>query len=295
MGPIHEPIELSDGYRVHARWWLPDSPIGAVLYLHGIESHGGWFEASASRLAATGFAVLLPDRRGSGANRRDRGHARSAGRLLADVAEHIALLESRVSGRAVHLLGVRGGGKLAAAYAARGLGQIGSLTLIAPGLFPQVDLPTAEKLRVGLAAVFASRRQFAIPLEDPSLVTGNPERITFIGTDSLRLRSATGGLLLASWQLDRLARRLAGRRMDVPVHLFLAEHDRIIHNEPTRAFVRSLADADRVITEYRGASHTLEFEPDPEPFLADLLRWLQHAEQVCPRPQAGARPCCLKS
>lgn len=290
MGPIHEPVELSDGYRAHARWWLPDSPIGAVLYLHGIESHGGWFEASASRLAAAGFAVLLPDRRGSGANRHDRGHARSAGRLLADVAEQIGLLESRVSARAVHLLGVSWGGKLAAAYAARGLGRIASLTLIAPGLFPRVDLPAAQKLRVGLAAVFASQTTFAIPLEDPNLFTRNPERITFIGSDSLRLRSATAGLLFASWKLDRLARRLAGRRMDVPVHLFLAEHDRIIHNEPTRAFVRSLADADRAITEYRRASHTLEFEPDREPFLADLVRWLEHAERASGSPQAGATP-----
>lgn len=295
MGPIHEPIELSDGYRAHARWWLPDSPIGAALYLHGIESHGGWFEASASRLAAAGFAVLLPDRRGSGANRHDRGHARSAGRLLADVAEHVALLQSRASARAVHLLGVSWGGKLAAAYAARGSGRIASLTLITPGLFPQVDLPAAQKLRVGLAAVFASQTTFAIPLEDPSLFTHNPERITFIGADSLRLRSATAGLLLASWRLDRLARRLAGRRMDVPVHLFLAERDRIIHNEPTRAFIRSLADTDRAITEYRGASHTLEFEPDPEPFLADLVRWLQHAERACGSNQAGVDPCSQMS
>ncbi|HUW84494.1 MAG TPA: alpha/beta fold hydrolase [Phycisphaerae bacterium] len=294
MGLIHEPIELSDGYRAHARWWLPDSPLGAVLYLHGIESHGGWFEASASRLAGAGFAVLLPDRRGSGANRQDRGHARSAGRLLADVEEQLAIVQSRASVKRVHLAGVSWGGKLAAAYAARGSGQIASLTLIAPGLFPQVDLPAAQKLRVGLAAVFASQTTFAIPLEDPSLFTGNPERITFIGTDPLRLRSATAGLLLASWKLDRLARRLAWRRVDVPVHLFLAEHDRIIHNEPTRMFVRSLSDADRVITEYRRASHTLEFEAAPEPFLADLVRWLEHAEQACGSPQAGARPCCQK-
>jgi len=295
MGPIHEPIELSDGYRAHARWWLPDSPLGAVLYLHGIESHGGWFEASASRLAGAGFAVLLPDRRGSGANRQDRGHARSASRLLADVDEQLRLVQSRVSVRRVHVVGVSWGGKLATAYTARGAGGIASLTLIGPGLFPRVDLPAAQKLRVGLAAVFASETPFAIPLEDPSLFTHNPERIAFIRTDSLRLRSATAGLLLASWQLDRRARGLAGRRIDVPVHLFLAEHDRIIHNEPTRAFVRSLGDADRVITEYRGASHTLEFEPDPEPFLADLVRWLQRAEQACSSPRAGATPCSQMS
>jgi hypothetical protein len=40
----------------------------ALLYLHGIESHGGWFLAAAEGLAERGATTYLLDRRGSGLN-----------------------------------------------------------------------------------------------------------------------------------------------------------------------------------------------------------------------------------
>ena len=69
--------------------------------------------------------------------------------------------------------------------------------------------------------------------------------------------------------------RFIVRRIQLPVLLLLAEHDRIIDNARTRAFVERVFVGDREIHEYAGAHHTLEFEPDPEPFLADLLSWLE--------------------
>jgi alpha-beta hydrolase superfamily lysophospholipase len=287
MVPTCDSIELSDGYSVHVRWWLPDSPIGGVLYLHGIESHGGWFEGSASRLAEAGFAVLLPDRRGSGRNKRDRGHAPSAGRLLADVCELSDALARRAAGRRPHLLGVSWGGKLTLAAVEFSPDRFGSLTLVAPGLFPLVDLAAADKLRVAVSAVLARGRKFAIPLGDAELFTRNPERVRFIQGDPLRLQQATASLLLASWFLDRRARCLQRAVLRRPVHLFLAENDRIIENERTRRFVRSLTGSERSITEYRGASHTLEFEPDAEPFFADLVSWLQEANRSAEVSEQG--------
>lgn len=77
----HSPPEfhswtMSDGYVLHGRLWHPAGIArdGAILYLHGIQSHGGWFEWSASLLAHLGYPVLLPDRRGSGLNRPARRH-----------------------------------------------------------------------------------------------------------------------------------------------------------------------------------------------------------------------------
>jgi len=279
MGPSHDSIELSDGYRVHVRWWLPSAPVGGVVYLHGIESHGGWFEGSASRLAEGGFAVLLPDRRGSGCNRVDRGDAPSAGRLVLDVRELAEALRGRLADRKVHLLGVSWGGKLALAAISCAPDAFASLTLVAPGLFPRLDLPVMDKLRVAVSAVVARRRRFPIPLHDPQLFTSNPERVRFIGDDPLRLQEATASLLVASWWLDRRARRLGATKLPGPIHLFLAGQDRIIYNDPTRRLVRELTGTDRAITEYESAWHTLEFEPDPEPFFGDLVAWIGTANQ----------------
>ena len=103
-------IRFSDQYEAYARWWQPVRPRGAVLYLHGIQSHGLWFEASARRLAEAGFAVLLPDRRGSGRNDADRGHLPSAKRLLADLADCLNEIHVRTGFTRAHLVGVSWGG-----------------------------------------------------------------------------------------------------------------------------------------------------------------------------------------
>ena len=70
-------LEMSDGYSIRSRWWPGSGDGVSVVYLHGIQSHGEWFLGTASRLAASGAAVLLPDRRGSGLNREARRHAPS--------------------------------------------------------------------------------------------------------------------------------------------------------------------------------------------------------------------------
>ncbi|HSA29439.1 MAG TPA: alpha/beta fold hydrolase, partial [Phycisphaerae bacterium] len=132
-------IRYADLYEAHARLWHPRETRGAVLYLHGIQSHGLWFETSAQRLAEAGYAVLLPDRRGSGRNEIERGHTPSAWRLLRDAAEGMDELHIRTRLSRFHVVGVSWGGKLALALYRYLPARVTSLALIAPGLFPKVD------------------------------------------------------------------------------------------------------------------------------------------------------------
>ena len=263
-------LEMSDGYRAWARWWRPDSRQGVVVYLHGIQSHGAWFTGSGSYLAAHGLSVLMPDRRGSGRNGLDRGHAASARRLVEDVVETIRWAIRAGGHNRVHLVGVSWGGKLAVVAQQAAPQSVSSLALVAPGLFSKVDVSWPGKLAIGWSGLVRPRRHFDIPLNDPELFTANPERIRFIREDSLRLRTATASFLIASRRLDLAARR-AGRGAETGLNLFLAEHDDIIDNERTRAWVRELPWPRRRITQYHGAHHTLEFETAPEKFFGDLL------------------------
>jgi alpha-beta hydrolase superfamily lysophospholipase len=244
------------------------------LYLHGIQSHGKWFLGSARRLAEAGFAVLLPDRRGSGRNEVDRGHAASAKILLRDVADCLDELHVRTGFDRFHLLGISWGGKLALASMRQVASRVVSLTLVAPGLFPRVDLSVGQKVRVGLSALGSGRALFDIPLADPALFTGNPEGQRFIRDDPLALRQVTASFLVASRQLDGYAQALAGATA-CPLHLLLAGEDRIIDNAQTERFIFGLNWPARTITQYDHAGHTLEFEPDPEPYFADLVAWLE--------------------
>ncbi|HSW44982.1 MAG TPA: alpha/beta fold hydrolase, partial [Phycisphaerae bacterium] len=233
-------IRFSDQYEAYARWWRPAEPRGAVLYLHGIQSHGLWFEASARRLADAGFAVLLPDRRGSGRNDAERGHLPSARRLLTDLSECLNEMHVRTGFTRFHLVGVSWGGKLALAMFRDQPARIAGISLVAPGLFSRVDLPLAQKIRVVWSAVTRSAALFPIPLQDPALFTANPRWQAFIHRDNLSLRLVTSAFLRASRRLNHDALAVAKMTEHCPLRLFLAEHDRIIDNHETREFVRSL-------------------------------------------------------
>lgn len=264
-------LTLPDAYPAKARWWPGEPDAASVLYLHGIQSHGGWFERSASCLAQAGFNVLLPDRRGSGLNQQDRGHADSVRQLISDLDTAVDFVQAHAGPAAVHLVGVSWAGKLAVAYTRRRPTRIASLTLVAPGLFSRVDLTFGEKLRVAVSAVAQRRRRFEIPLNDPRLFTAQPDAQDFIARDPLRLLEATASFFKVSRLLDISAQNWRGGNFDRPLHCFLAEHDAIIDNHATRTFIRRLYWPRRQITEYAGAWHTLEFEPASCSYVSDLV------------------------
>src|SRR3954471_14174166 len=104
----------SDGYPIHAASWPTSGPPrGRVVVLHGVQSHGGWYHRLGRTLAGSGYEAHFPDRRGSGANRLDRGHTPSTGRLLADISEYLATLRGKQPAAPIALAGISWGGKLA--------------------------------------------------------------------------------------------------------------------------------------------------------------------------------------
>ena len=172
----------------------------------------------------------------------------------------------------IHLVGVSWGGKLALAAAMQQAEDIDRLVLVAPGLFPQVDLPVGQKVLVGTAALLRPRKLFQVPLNEPELFTDNPVRQAYIRDDPLRLRQATARFLFASRMLDVQVRRHAGRReWPFAVTFMLAGRERIVDNERTKRFAHSLRCRQVTVVEHAEAAHTLEFEPDPKAYYDDLV------------------------
>jgi acylglycerol lipase len=284
--PRAEVRTATDGYPAHVLVWPAEGAVRArVVVLHGVQSHGGWYHGLGRTLAAAGYESYFPDRRGSGANALDRGHARSARRLIDDVAELLASLRAADPTTPVALAGISWGGKTAVVTAARHPGLVDLLALICPGLEPRVGVPPAEKLRVALAFVANRRKTFPIPLSDPALFTASPEGQAFIASDGLGLREATAALLGASVVLDAMVRR-APPKVRQPVLLMLAGQDRIVDNARTLAYARRLATRDLQVIEYPEGHHTLEFEPDPSRYARDLAAWLDRRTPAG-RPVSG--------
>jgi len=289
MEPTDATYAGADGTPLPMRIWRPERLRAALVYLHGIQSHSRWYEASSRRLSESGVAVYQIERRGSGMDAaHERGHVDGAEVWLADVALAAERARDETGVAGVHLLGVSWGGKLAVASAAERPDLYKSLILAAPGIVPRVDVHLMTKVHVAKClALGRDRERFPIPLADPNLFTENPERIRYIAEDPLSLREVTARFLYESRRLDRMVRRAAGE-VRMPVFLALAERDRIIDNRATRGRVARLGAPRHRIIEYAGASHTLEFEPDPEPFFRDLVAWIDEVETAeHPSPPPG--------
>ncbi len=97
----------ADGYPIHvAVWPTVEQPTARVVVLHGVQSHGGWYHRLGRTLAEAGYEAHFPDRRGSGANRRDRGHTPSTRRLLDDQREYLQSLKDEAPGLPTALAGI---------------------------------------------------------------------------------------------------------------------------------------------------------------------------------------------
>src|SRR5262249_47100915 len=149
----------SDGYPLHVAVWRPSRPVkGLVVVLHGVQSHSGWYQNLGRTLATSGYLATFPDRRGSGANRADRGHARTAGRLVRDLLEWVRGLRAENPGVPAGAAGISWGGKLAVIAAARHPELVDALALICPGLQPRVGVSGKEKLQIAWSFLTNPRR-----------------------------------------------------------------------------------------------------------------------------------------
>jgi alpha-beta hydrolase superfamily lysophospholipase len=253
-------------------WDVSSPPLARVVFLHGITSHGGWYDRSCAYLAGRDIEVHFLDRRGSGLNADRPGDIDRWTTWIDDVAAYLEQLRGELP---VVLCGISWGGKLAAAVARRHPGLLQALGLICPGLYsphePGVLKRTA--LRAPAPARFRQRRRLEIPLRHPSLFTDGRDARKFIAEDPLSLRQITWRFAGEDRLLTRYARQ-AAPFLHMPLLLMLAGRDRIVDNRRTRGFFHRTGAVSRTLIEYPHAAHTLEFEPDPAAYFADLTDWI---------------------
>lgn len=241
----------------------------ALVYLHGIESHGEWFCDVAAELAARGTAVYLLDRRGAGLNTENRGDCRHYQILVDDMVKFIDLIQPRH--KFIHLAGHSWGGKFALYFAVRRQFLIDSLILIAPGIATKVDLGAPTKFRLALALMLKRNPRYATPIKT-EMFTRDAAALEYIARDPMRLTSATARFYFNSFLMDRyLAQNSDGLRL--PVKLFLAGRDEVIDNDGVREAAARFHSRKCEITEYEDAAHCLLFEK-PKQLTADLAAWL---------------------
>jgi acylglycerol lipase len=246
----------------------------ALVYLHGIESHGGWFAKAATLLRDRGYAVYCLDRRGSGINRENRGfvsgHVDSYQTLLVDIRAFVEPLRERYD--SIFLLGVSWGGKLALGYALTDPENIRGIVLITPGIRALVDASLFTKIKILLYSQIHPTEPIPIPIET-EMFTTTPEHYEFIQRDPLRLKYATAGFFFESHRFDGyIDERIAN--LYLPVQVFLAGKDTIIDNEGVRRVLQKGSQEHMAILTYEDQTHSIQLD-STERMIQDIVDWLR--------------------
>ncbi|MEZ6122828.1 MAG: alpha/beta fold hydrolase [Planctomycetaceae bacterium] len=272
-------IEMSDGRQLAVRCYpasgdFQNAARGIVVCLHGIQSHSGWYGYSSQRMAEAGFHVYCADRRGSGLNTEDRGHADHGLRLIHDVRQLVDTVREEHSGMDVTLLGLSWGGKTAAALAALFPDRLQQLVLLSPGLQQKIRPTRWQNFLLSAARRHdVTRYRARLPLDDPALFTSSISDQDRIRRDGLSLKAVTTGLLNSGRDLDEILRK-DSHRIRHRTLLMLAGYDRIVDNDGVRREVCRFSSNDLTIVRYSDATHTLEFEPNRDQIVTDLVNWL---------------------
>jgi acylglycerol lipase len=148
-----EALQMPDGARLPLRTWRPDgAPRGVVLALHGFNDTAENFLHEGGRLLARGgLLVYAYDQRGFGRSP-GRGFWPGTESLLADLDAATRLIAARHPGLPLFRLGESMGGAVLLVAGARGAQpEVAGDILLAPGLWPESEVPAPARLALRVA------------------------------------------------------------------------------------------------------------------------------------------------
>lgn len=263
-----------EGKELYYRSWKSDKAVSpCLIFIHGIESHSGWFSEIGEKLSGLGVEVYALDRRGSGLNKEGRGDLSDFRLLIQDLDDFLS--QEKFKEREYILVGLCWGAKTALHFFLSYPEKVSRIIFITPGFKTRLSVPFLKTIEWLLAMAFAPQRYLSLPIK-PEMFTLEKEYLERIRGDKLRLRRITASFFRENLRLARAINRLEPKKraFAVPAILFLAEKDEILDNSAVVMFLKKYFKNLRVIS-YPDSRHGLFFEPKKEELVADLVNWVK--------------------
>lgn len=252
-------LQVSDGLTLNGCVWRNDTAKAVILFMHGIESHLGWFQDTGAALCEAGYTVYAIDRRGSGHSEGTPGHMGSFRDVVGDIRTFVDYVrESENSNLDLIGLGLSLGSNFWSSYSILHPDSIDGIVMVGPGIKPRVGVSLGRRLWILGHAFLSPKTLFPIPIRD-DMFTANPAFKTFLASDSLRRKTVTARFFLELLKMQRFLSTQAGR-LQLPLHVILAGDDTIIDNDGVVRWVQKTGSERASILEYEGAYHSLQFE-----------------------------------
>jgi alpha-beta hydrolase superfamily lysophospholipase len=256
------------------RSWKTGGP-DALLIMHGLGGHSGWYIDMGNALAAQGINVYAMDHRGFGRSGGLPGHIDDYHTFLEDIRFILTEICKRHTEGNIYLMGHSMGGLFAAHFAATYGEMLSGLLLLNPWIQDTSKFPFFSLLSILLGGLFKSKQYWTTG--DVTKMTTNPEAIQMLQADTFWRRQVTASLLFQAL-LMRLAIPSKAKAITIPALIMQAEDDKAVVIPTNQQFYETLASQDKTWKTYPHYCHDSEFEHDRSQMDADILDWIgQHA------------------
>ena len=257
-----------NGKKINYSRWIPKK-FGkeVIVYMNGLESHGGWFAESARTLTERGIDVYAIDRRGSGINSRVIGNYED---WVSDVHQLVKKIKEDDSGKDINLVSLCFGARVATAEAIKNKEDAKTLTYISPGFDMKIDLNCCEKNLVAWSILSGINSPVSSPVKRAEMFTRDEKYLKWIKSDLLKVTSPNAsdfyqGFVLGEFCKDRLG------EVKIPVFILFAENDEIVNVDKARKTFSKLGKKPEI--KVYEADHTIFFS-NKEEFIRDLINFV---------------------
>lgn len=269
--PTAVPFELNrNGVTITGRSWgtIAESNCAIVL-IHGLGAHSGWFEAIARRLKVRGVYTVAYDQLGFG----KRSNQKFCGiqQWLEDVHTVYNYVKEQMGNKPVFLAGNSMGAVIALA-GVPGIKPAG-LVLFSPGFEGHKQAFTmAFRVKAIVQALLRPDTEIQVPYSIETVSRDQQVR-DWINVDGEKRFNVPGRMLL---ELLKLTRRLPKgyKQIHVPLLMMTSGQDKVVDTNIAQLAFEAFGPSRKTYRHYDEAWHDLMFDPLLDRVVDDLVRWM---------------------
>lgn len=273
------------GLEIFVRSWQPATPPrGAVVLVHGFNSHSGYYVWAAEQLVSRGYAVLALDHRGRGRSDGERFYVEKVGDYVEDVHSVVKLAKRRAPGSPLFMLGHSAGGVISCVYALEHQAELAGL--VCESFAFQVYAPDLALTVVkGLSHLAPHAHVLKLPNQ---FFSRDPGVVEAMNADPLIKDEVQASLTVAEMARadERLAREFS--QITLPLLILHGTEDKVTKPGGSRVFYDNAGAEDKTLKLYDGHYHDLLNDVGRARVMDDILGWLEARTPSLPLAEAAS-------